>query len=296
MAIDKQLSKDYKTFLKNVKNRCTNEDNTSDKIIKIVSALNKFFREENLNACTVGISGGIDSAVVLALLQEAKNTVGSPIEKIVPVSLPFKQAKGATEQAEAEDFANLVCKTLTGKDIKVIDLSRAYISLLGTSDIPDDDEYSWANGQMLSVMRTPALYHQAALLQKDGYRSIVVGTINQSEFHLGYWGKTSDMAVDLQPIINLLKFEVYAIAEALGVPQEIINREPKGDVSTGETDLQMMGAPYQFVDMYVHDKVRSEQNIDLDNYKGYVDALNEKQILRNNHKFRIGYPCHFLQY
>lgn len=297
MDLFNEILEDYKLFIDTVEDRCTTPEKTRDAINKIIKSLNQFFTDEGLDACTLGVSGGIDSAVVLALLVEAQKQPNSPIKVIRPVSLPFENGVlGATAQTDAKNYANLVCKALTGHDIQVVDLSGAYNAILTSANVPENEEYAWANGQMLSVMRTPALYHQAALLQKEGYKSIVVGTVNETEYHLGYWGKASDMMVDLQPIRYLLKFEVYNIAKELGVPQEIIERTPQGDVCTGETDSEMIGAPYELLDPFIHDFSiqNEEESMPYEKYASILKTVFSKQINRNAHKFKVGNPCRFL--
>ena len=99
-------------------------------------------------------------------------------------------------------------------------------------------------------MRTPALYGAAALLQSHGLRSVVVGTTNRDEgAYLGFFGKASDGMVDLQPISDLHKSEVRALARHLGVPEEVVLAVPSGDVHDGRVDEEMIGASYDEVEL-----------------------------------------------
>ena len=294
------IKEDFKVFEQNCKNRLNTTEKTKEGIKEITKSINNFFREQKLDACTIGISGGIDSAVALALLTEAQKQENSPLKKVVPVTIPFNNVKGATDQEDSTYYARLVVDKFLNEEIKVINLEEAYKSIVHNSGLEDNDEYAWVNGQMLSVLRTPVLYHQAALLQKDGYKSIVVGTVNKVEYHLGYWGKASDMMVDLQILTKLLKFEVYNIAKELGVPDEVINRIPKGDVYDNKSDYEMIGAPYEFLDIMLHDSQNYDEtgkindSIDYVKYSPFTKNVYYKQIVRNNHKRETGHPCHFL--
>jgi len=102
--------------------------------------------------------------------------------------------------------------------------------------------------------------------------------------------------VDLQPISDLHKSEVYAIADTLGVPQEVIAAPPSGNVFDGRTDEEMIGAPYWFIELYL---LAKEQAFDIgehiisseqDTYQKWKTAV-EKQHQKNAHKYRVGSPA-----
>jgi NAD+ synthase (glutamine-hydrolysing) len=105
---------------------------------------------------------------------------------------------------------------------------------------------------MASMLRSPVFYYLAAVLQQYGERSIVAGTINKSEgSYIGYFGKYSDGAVDIQVIADIYKHEVFQVAKELGIPSEIIQETPKGDVWSGVSDEELIGVSYEFLDMYL---------------------------------------------
>lgn len=239
-----------------------------------------------------GLSGGIDSAVVLGLLTYAQSLKDSPIKNIIPISVPFTGCKGSTDQDDAIKYAQMVNDVfLPNQPLKVMDLGNVYSSMLYTADVTDESD-PWANGQMLSVLRTPLFYHQAALEQSKGNKSVVFGTCNLSEYKLGYWGKASDMMVDFQPIIDLYKSYVFNVAELLGVPQEIIDRKPKGDVWDGRTDEEMIGGSYPLIDKYL---MLSEFGHEITSIQGYDLSKIKEHIDKNYHKFQVGNPCHKLE-
>jgi NAD+ synthetase len=87
-------------------------------------------------------------------------------------------------------------------------------------------------------------------LNANGHRAVLCGTTNLDEAgFLGFFGKFSEGAVDVQPITDLHKSEVYATAKFLGVPEEIMNRTPRGDMHEPLSDEQMFGAPYGAVEL-----------------------------------------------
>src|SRR5690606_27646773 len=128
-------------------------------------------------------------------------------------------------------------------------LTRSYKEYIWNTPF---EQNNWDEGQLASIVRTPCLYYNAAILQSQGFKSIVVGTTNRDEgSYIGFFGKASDAMVDLQPIADIHKSEVYEVAKLLNIPQEIIDAKPRGDVYDGRCDEEMIGAPYWFLEMYL---------------------------------------------
>ena len=250
-----------------------------------------FFRESGLDAAVVGVSGGVDSALVLALLESVRRRPGSALRRVVALLLPIA-GHGATGQAEALRRGRGVAEAL-GAEIWEAPLGDALAATLSSlsraAGLPFE---AWAEGQCLSVMRTPALYGAAALLQQHGYRSLVVGTTNRDEgAYLGFFGKASDGMVDLQPISDLHKSEVRALARHLAVPEEIVVAPPRGDVFDGRTDEQMIGASYDAVEAVLRLK---ELGRDAALAGAEALAAVERLHAQNRHKYAVGSPAHHL--
>ncbi len=212
----------------------------------------KYFRKYKLSGAVVGVSGGVDSAATLALLSYVQKMPESPLKKLYAVSLPYKETNGATNQDEAERRARLVAQSV---DVPffVIDLAKVLnvFSAALTSALQLETN-CWADGQAVSYLRTPALYQTATLLGEAGCPSIVCGTTNRDEgAYLGFFGKASDGMVDLQVVSDLHKSEIRAVAQYLKVPEAILNAAPTGDVYDGATHAEMIGAPYDFVELYM---------------------------------------------
>lgn len=213
--------------------------------------LNAYMREARLDACVVAVSGGVDSAVVLGLAAKAKAQPDSPIREIVAVMMPIFDA-GATHQSEATAKGREVAQ-IFGIAPTVIDISSGHSALktavdaaLGVVGEP------WASGQLVSYVRTPALYYITSLLTQQGRAAILLGTTNRDEGgYLGFIGKASDAMVDVQLISDLHKSEVYAVAGALGVPLSVREATPTGDMYDARPDEEVFGAPYDFVELYL---------------------------------------------
>jgi NAD+ synthetase len=206
--------------------------------------LRDWFEQSGIDAVVVGLSGGVDSAVTYRLLQEVARMPQSPLKRVVGLILPVN-SPGATNQSQAAALARTLVDTSPGEGWEW-DLTGSF-SAFTKQAWPVNP---WVEGQGLSVFRTPALYMAAAQLQAVGCRSVVAGTTNFSEGGMiGFYGKASDGMVDIQPIADLYKSEVVALAELLDVPAEIWKQAPRGDVWDGKTDEEMIGAPYHFLEV-----------------------------------------------
>lgn len=222
--------------------------------------LNAYLRDCNRNTCVVAVSGGIDSAVVLALVHLASVQPESPIKAIVPVLLPVHDPQAATGQDSATARGKALCHQL-GLEPALIDLSAAHrvlaASVEGALGLSGDD---WARGQLVAYTRTPALYYVTSVLANVGGRAVVVGTTNKDEgAYLGYFGKASDGLVDVQLISDLFKSEVYAIGAELNVPRAIVEVAPTGDMYDGRLDEEVFGASYDFVELFIASKESFER-------------------------------------
>jgi len=214
--------------------------------------VNDYFRRAGLKAAVVAVSGGIDSAVVLSLMVKAQSAKGSPIEKVVPLSLPVHRSQFTTNQDKAVSRAIEVIKK-NGLEEVIYDLSLPYDHLKEVIDQALQIKGEpWASGQLVSYLRTPAIYYTTSLLNQQGLPSIVCGTTNRDEgAYLGFVGKASDGMVDLQIVSDLHKSEIRAVAKVLGVPKSILNAVPTGDMFDGRVDEEVFGASYDFVELFL---------------------------------------------
>lgn len=254
-----------------------------------ISLLSRWFREQGLDAAVVGVSGGVDSALVLALLQATLRQTGSPLRRVVALLLPMG-GRGATHQEQATSRGRRVSQVL-GAEVWETPLTEALAATIAALEQGSSLSFdAWAEGQALSVMRTPALYGAAALLQSHGFRSIVCGTTNRDEgAWLGFYGKASDGMVDLQPIADLHKSEVRALARHLGVPDETVDATPRGDVHDGRSDEQMIGATYDEIEIFL--RLRELGLPPALGVSGEAARAIESQHQRNAHKYRVGSPA-----
>ena len=180
-----------------------------------------------LSGAVLGLSGGIDSAVVSGLCARA---VGA--EKVLGIAMPAHSAP-----ADIAD-ARLIAEHW-GIEYREIDLSAVFDAFLEL--LPDGTQLADAN--LKPRMRMLTLYHVANTLNR-----MVVGTGNRSELEVGYFTKYGDGGVDLLPIGSLLKVQVRELAREMGVPAGIIERPPSAGLWEGQTDEQELGITYEQLD------------------------------------------------
>jgi len=265
--------------------------------------INLFFKTQNLDSAVVGISGGIDSAVVYRLLEESAKEPNSPIKAIMPIIAPI-ECRGTSGQDKSTENAYKVLGDKT-KDHVLCELKNAFDGMvnqvkLNSNELLKSD--AWAEGQMASVLRTPLFYYIAALLQTNGLKSIVVGTTNRDEgSYIGFFGKASDGMVDLQPIADIHKSEVYKIAKLLNISKDIIEVAPRGDVWDGKNDEQMIGAPNDVLEacLLLKDLKASPCSFGFkktEEYEKFINFINNIEELhkKNAHKYSVGCSSHFI--
>lgn len=174
----------------------------------------------------VGLSGGLDSSVVAALCKRALG------DAVLGTILPCQS------QPIDEEYALLAAKAFDVRTQRV-DLSPVFESLVG--QLPGTSLLANANAK--SRLRMVTNYYLANV---NGY--MVIGTGNRTELYLGYFTKYGDGGADILPIGGLLKREVRALAQDLGVPQPIVDRAPTAGLWPGQTDEGEIGMTYEEMD------------------------------------------------
>lgn len=261
--------------------------NAKDYIAQKTTLLNEYMTKCGLDTAVVAVSGGIDSALVLALVNEAAKSGTSSIRKIVPVAMPLYDGV-LTNQEDATARAQELCNAL-GLELTITPINTLVEAYEATAEGIGHPTTPWATGQMGAYARTSFLYYLNSLLNEEGYKPILVGTTNMDEgCYLGYVGKASDGLVDVQLISDLHKSEVYQCSNLLGVPESILKVTPNGDMFDGRVDTEVFGAPYDAVELYIAERqhkfkvnVEDDAKQEYDEYKHALDKLHAY----NRHKY-----------
>lgn len=263
--------------------------------------LARYLDKYRLQACVLGVSGGVDSAVALGILKHTAQLPNSPLKHIFALMMPVSNSSGTTHQNEATQRGKELCQKWGLKPyiIDLHDTNQAMRTAVETAlQVQATD---WAVGQLVSCSRTPIVYYVANLLVQEGKKAVVCGTTNLDEGgYLGFMGKASDCMVDLQLISDLHKSEVYALARHLDVLPSILEAVPSGDMYDARSDETVFGAPYDFVELYLHylNLPAQEQNRLLNGWDDTTRrqfntfAANLERLHRYNaHKYMVKSPA-----
>ncbi|SHJ12272.1 NAD+ synthase [Mesonia phycicola] len=207
----------------------------------IVNWLKTYATNANMNGFVIGISGGIDSAVTSTLC--ARTGL-----KVKCLEMPIHQAENQVNRAIRHiDWLKNNFEDIEFQQVNLTPVFDSLIEALPKVDNEDDRFMSLANTR--ARLRMTSLYYFAAL---EGL--LVAGTGNKVEdFGVGFYTKYGDGGVDLSPIADLLKTEVYEIAEYLGINDEILKAAPTDGLwGDNRTDEDQIGATYPELEWAMH--------------------------------------------
>ena len=180
----------------------------------------------------LGVSGGLDSAVVLALCRKALGA-----GHVFALLLPYRAS-----DPESLRHGKLACKAFK-VPFAVIDIS------------PQVDAYfeRFPAENRLQVGNKCARERMAVLYDFSVRRkALVAGTSNKSELLIGYSTQFGDSAAAFQPVGDLYKTQVFELARHLGVPDKIVAKQPSADLWPGQTDEKEIGVAYKDLDVLLH--------------------------------------------
>ena len=233
----------------------------------LVRDLQSFVAGTGMSHAVIGLSGGVDSAVTLAL---AVRALGA--EQVTAVLLP----QAGLSSDLSRDLALQVADQC-GVQTETVEIAGAVAAL--------QKALPWAGNNDADIniaprLRMATLYHFAR-----SHDALVLGTSNKSECLLGYGTKWGDFAADAEVLGNLWKTEVYQLAAALEIPQEIIDRPPTAELAMGVTDEHELGASYAVLDPIL-------QQLEQDDFclSDGMDQLAQQLLIRvlaNRHKTEL---------
>jgi NAD+ synthase len=235
----------------------------------LVRFLDNEVRKTGMKKVVVGLSGGLDSAVVAVL---AKKTFG---DDLLCVKMPSQYSS-----QNSLDDATELCQDFALKNItcSIAPMLQAYENMN-----PDLDNLR--KGNFSSRMRMATLFDISAR-----ENALVLGTSNKSELMLGYGTLYGDLASAINPIGDLYKSEVFALAKYLGVTNSIINKPPSADLWDGQSDEADLGYTYVQLDaamkLYVDQRLSREEVVREGIDATMLDMI-IKRIFRNHFKRKM---------
>ncbi|MDN5054459.1 NAD+ synthase [Aliarcobacter butzleri] len=229
---------------------------------KIKQYLISFLKDEVSKAgfekVTVGLSGGLDSAVVAILCKEAFG------KNLSCVLMPSQFSSQSSIEHAIE-----VCEKF---DIRYDIVS---IEPMVSAFLKNMDNDKLRIGNFSARMRMSVLYD---ISFKE--KSLVVGTSNKSELLLGYGTIFGDIACAINPIGEIYKSDEFEFAKLLGVPESILTKAPSADLWEGQSDEDELGHTYKEIDdllkLMVDDKKSKDELLKLGFEASFIDKINNR--------------------
>lgn len=243
--------------------------NAESEVKNITRFIRDYFAAHKVSGAVVGLSGGKDSAVVLALLARALGK-----ENVVAVTMPCHSG------SEDKTLAEMVARHF-GVQTKNADLSGVFDKFSAAAKLASgckQQSYNNSDVNLKPRLRTAMLYYFAAALSLERNAPfIVAGTSNKCELFVGYFTKGGDNVCDISVLADFSVSEVIKLGEVLGVPEQVLYRAPSDGIS-GVTDEENLKVTYSEIEEYMNDPSSVSQ-----------EARQRIEFLHNScqHKFEV---------
>ena len=221
---------------------------------KIIKFIRRTVHQSGAKGVVLGLSGGIDSALVAALSVKALG-----VENVHPIFFYDSHLDASTSASNSTDYSSfdlrdaLILCVNFGLSLQKINLHDAFdsarLSMLSVFDARPaslSGPNSVFEGNLKSRLRMSLLYYYA-----NQNNLLVLGTKNKTERLTGYFTKYGDGGVDLDPIADLYKTEVRLLSTYLNLPAEILNKTPSAGFWDGQSDEADLGVRYDQLDRFL---------------------------------------------
>ena len=229
---------------------------------ELVEFLRESFKKAGFSKAVLGLSGGIDSALVAYLLRDALGK-----ENVLAIMMPYKSSN-----PDSLNHAKLVVEDLgiNSKTIEITDMIDAYFK-------NEKEATSLRMGNKMARERMSILFDYSS---KEN--ALVVGTSNKTEIYLGYSTQFGDSACALNPIGDLYKTNIWDLSRYLKIPNELIEKKPSADLWEGQTDEQEMGLTYKEADQVMYRLLEENKTIEEILAEGFDKDLVDNIVRRMN--------------
>lgn len=229
---------------------------------ELVEFLRENFKKAGFSKAVLGLSGGIDSALVAYLLRDALGK-----ENILVIMMPYKLSN-----PDSLNHAKLVIEDLkiNSKTIEITDMIDAYFK-------NEKEASSLRMGNKMARERMSILFDYSS---KEN--ALVVGTSNKTEIYLGYSTQFGDSACALNPIGDLYKTNIWDLSRYLKIPNELIEKKPSADLWEGQTDEQEMGLTYKEADQVLYRMLEENKTVEEVLAEGFNKDLVDNIVRRMN--------------
>ena len=229
---------------------------------ELVEFLRESFKKAGFSKAVLGLSGGIDSALVAYLLRDALGK-----ENVLAIMMPYKSSN-----PDSLNHAKLVIEDLgiNSKTIEITDMIDAYFK-------NEEEATSLRMGNKMARERMSILFDYSS---KEN--ALVVGTSNKTEIYLGYSTQFGDSACALNPIGDLYKTNIWDLSRYLKIPNELIEKKPSADLWEGQTDEQEMGLTYKEADQVLYRMLEENKTVEEVLGEGFNKDLVDNIVRRMN--------------
>ncbi|WP_336016397.1 NAD+ synthase [Fusobacterium polymorphum] len=229
---------------------------------ELVEFLRESFEKAGFSKAVLGLSGGIDSALVAYLLRDALGK-----ENVLAIMMPYKSSN-----PDSLNHAKLVIEDLgiNSKTIEITDMIDAYFK-------NEKEATSLRMGNKMARERMSILFDYSS---KEN--ALVVGTSNKTEIYLGYSTQFGDSACALNPIGDLYKTNIWDLSRYLKIPNELIEKKPSADLWEGQTDEQEMGLTYKEADQVLYRMLEENKKVEEVLAEGFNKDLVDNILRRMN--------------
>ena len=229
---------------------------------ELVEFLRENFKKAGFSKAVLGLSGGIDSALVAYLLRDALGK-----ENVLAIMMPYKSSN-----PDSLNHAKLVIEDLkiNSKTIEITDMIDAYFK-------NEKEATSLRMGNKMARERMSILFDYSS---KEN--ALVVGTSNKTEIYLGYSTQFGDSACALNPIGDLYKTNIWDLSRYLKIPNELIEKKPSADLWEGQTDEQEMGLTYKEADQVLYRMLEENKKVEEVLAEGFNKDLVDNIVRRIN--------------
>ena len=239
----------------------------------IIDWLNSFTEETGMNGFVIGISGGIDSAITSTLCAKTG-------KKVICLEMPIKQESSQLNRARSHiKWLKSNFKNVTSLKLPLDRVFESFTKIIPEAKDKDIQYLSLANTR--ARLRMTSLYYFAAINQ-----CLVAGTGNKIEdFGVGFYTKYGDGGVDLSPIADLIKTEVFIIAKHLKIIDSIQNAAPSDGLwGDDRSDEDQLGATYPELEWAMNVYQSGSSSNDFSGRQKKVLEIYTKLHLQNQHK------------
>ena len=236
--------------------------NLKDVHNELVKFLRENFKKTGFSKAVLGLSGGIDSALVAYLLRDALGK-----ENVLAIMMPYKSSN-----PDSLNHAKLVIEDLkiNAKTIEITNMIDAYFK-------NEKEASSLRMGNKMARERMSILFDYSS---KEN--ALVVGTSNKTEIYLGYSTQFGDSACALNPIGDLYKTNIWDLSRYLKIPNELIEKKPSADLWEGQTDEQEMGLTYKEADQVLYRMLEENKTVEEVLAEGFNKDLVDNIVRRMN--------------